>query len=138
MIDILFYTTLVLNFSGLLFAGVYLWMNIFGHFADIAERNASVIKIATISAVSAAIFAFLSCLFAPAAQINAAIAQTALLYSVIAITWLCVMLACGALMLVMVTSKRFYKSSISRAVKRLFFRALPCAIICLALSWLFS
>lgn len=138
MTDILFYATLVLNFAGFLFAGVFLWINISGRYTDLADRNASALRISRVSMITSIAFAFLTCLLTESTEVTEAISRSALLYSIVAITWLAVILVCGITMLLTVISKKYYKPEISRATKQLFKIALPGSIICLVLTWLFS
>ena len=136
--NVLFYATLVLDFAGLLFAVVFLWVNLGSGFTDLSERSASALKICKISMVVSIIFSFLTSLLSNGVEIYTAISKSSLLFSIIAITWLAVILACGIVLLFKVISKTSYRASISKAVKQLFGVALPGAIICLVLSWLFS
>lgn len=138
MTGILFFATLVLNLAGFLFAGVFLWINFFGSYTDLSDRNASALKISKVSMITSIAFAFLTCLLTEASEVTKAISQSALLYSIIAITWLVVIMACGIVMLLSVLSKKYYKPEISRSTKQLFKIALPGSIICLILTWLFS
>lgn len=138
MTDILFCATLVLNFAGFLFAGAFLWINISGRYTDLADRNASTLRISRVSMITSIAFAFLTCLLTESTEVAEAISRSALLYSIIAITWIAVILACGITMLLTVISKKYYKPEISRATKQLFKIALPGSIACLVLTWLFS
>ena len=138
MTDILFYSTLVLNFSGLLFSFVYLWINVFRKFEDTADRSSNVLTIARVSMVTSILFAFLTCLLTDFLEIEDAISRSALLYSIIAITWLAIIAVCGITMLFTVMSKKYYKREISYAIKSLFKTSLLGSIICLVLTWLFS
>lgn len=138
MTGILFCATLILNFVGFLFAGVFLWVNISGGYTDLADRNASTLKISKVSMSTSIVFAFLTCLLTESSEVTEAISKSARLYSIIAITWLSVILACGITMLLTVISKRYYKPEISHQTKRLFKIALPGSILCLVLTWLFS
>lgn len=138
MTGILFFATLVLNLAGFLFAGVFLWINFFGSYTDLSDRNASALKISKVSMITSIAFAFLTCLLTEASEVTKAISKSALLYSIIAITWLVVIMACGTVMLLSVLSKKYYKPEISRSTKQLFKIALPGSIICLFLTWLFS
>lgn len=135
--DILFYSTIVLNFSGFIFACVFLWINIYDKYTDIEDRGTSTLRIARISMIISIVFAFLINLFVDSEEITDALSNPSLLYSIIAITWLAVVLICGITMLVTVVSKRLYKPSISMAGKKLFKISLPGALVCLFFTWLF-
>lgn len=138
MTRILFFATLGLNLAGFLFAGVFLWVNFFGSYTDLSDRNTSALKISKVSMITSIAFAFLTCLLSETGEVTNAISQSALLYSIIAITWLIVIMACGIVMLLSVLSKKHYKPDVSRSIKQLFKIALPGSIICLILTWLFS
>ena len=138
MTGILFCATLVLNFVGFLFAIVFLWINIFGRYTDLADRNTSTLRISRASMIISIVFAILTCLLSESTEVTKAISRSALLCCIIAITWLVVILICGIALLINVISKKHYKPEISSATKQLFKTALPCSIICLVLTWLFS
>ncbi len=135
--DILFYSTIVLNFAGFIFACVFLWINIYGKYTDMEDRGISTLRIARISMIISIVFAFLICLFVDSEDIFEALSNSSLLYSIIAITWLAVVLICGITMLITVVSKRLYKPSISLACKKLFKISIPGALVCLFFTWLF-
>ena len=138
MTTILFISTLTLNFAGLIFAGIFLWMNYFGGFSDLSNRNKSSLKIIKISMIISMVFAFLTCLLTESAEITEAISKTAQLYIIIAITWIAVILGCGVLMIIRTISKNPFKTELTDAIKKLFKYALIGAIIALVLAWLFS
>ena len=138
MTALLFVSTLTLNFAGLIFAGVFLWTNYFSGFSDLGKRNQSSLKIIKISMIISMIFAFLNCLLSESSVISEAISKTALLYLIIAITWLVVILGCGVLMFIRTISKAPFKAELSDAIKRLFKYALIGAMIAIVLAWLFS
>lgn len=136
--NILFYSTLVLNFAGVIFSCIYLWINLDNSFLYLADRNAKIIKITKTSMIISIIFGFLTCLLSDSVSIEAAIEKSALLFTIISISWLVVLVGCGIVMLFTVISKTTYRESTARAIKSLFTIALPGAIICLVLTWLFS
>ena len=136
--NVLFYATLVLDFAGLLFSAVFLWINLGGGFSDLADRNTSVLRITKISMIVSIVFGVLTCLLSDSPDVSLAIEKSALLFSIIAITWLAVILACGIAILVTVISRTRFSSSVTKSTRKLFAIALPGAIICLVLTWLFS
>lgn len=138
MTDVLFYSTLVLNFAGFIFAVILLFINISGRLPELYDRTDSAVKIARLSMITSMIFAFLTSLLSEAADIDEAISMTSLLYSIIATTWLAIILVCGVIMLIALVSKRFYTADVSSTVKQLFKMSLPAAIISLVLSWMFG
>lgn len=138
MTIILMIATIVLNVVGALFAGVYLWINLSGRVTDLPARNNSALKIARVAMIVSLLFAFITCLLSDPSEVTAAISRTAMLFAVIAATWLVVLLAAGIVMLIALISKRLYRSELSRAVRRLLTVGLPGAIIGLLLMWLFS
>ena len=138
MTNILFWSTIVLDFAGFLFSGIFLWNNLSTGFSDIADRNATVLRITKASMIVSIVFGLLTCLLSDAGSVEVAIEKSALLFSIIAITWLAVLVACGIAMLFTVISKTHYRSTVSKATKKLFAIALPGSIICLVLTWIFS
>ena len=138
MTTVLLIATIALDAVGALFAGVYLWMNLRGCVSDLSARNNNALKIARVSMIVSLVFAFLTCLLTDPSEAVAAISRSAVLFAVIAVTWLAVILAAGIVMLIALISKRLYKPELSRAVRRLCFVALPGAALGLLLMWLFS
>ena len=138
MTDVLFYSTLVLNFAGFIFAALYIWVNAYARYSDLTDRSENALQIAKVSMGISIPFAFLTCLLADSEMISEAISTASLLYFIIAITWLAVIAVCGITMLVTVISKNLYKPQIPVAIKRLFRIALPGALVSLVLTWLFS
>lgn len=138
MSTVLYVSTMILNFSGIAFATVYVWLNVFSKITDLSDRNTSVLKITRTSVVLTMVFALLSCLLSNSGEIEAAIQRTTTLYTVVAISWLVVLLLCGIAMIFSVMSKKTFKSELARSVKKLFIIALWGSIVAMVLSWLFS
>lgn len=138
MSKILFVSTLVLNFSGVIFALVYIWLNVFSRITDLEDRNASIIKITKTSMVLSMIFAFLSCLISNVDAIGFAIQQTTKLYSIMAISWLIVLLICGLAMLYAIVIKASFRKELVQTIKMIFKIALWGSIISMILAWLFA
>ena len=138
MSTIIYISTLVLNFAGVAFAGTYIWLNVFSKITDLADRNTSILKITKTSMILSMVFSLLSCLLSNTSVIDAAIQRTTSLYSIIAISWLVVLLVCGISMLCAFVSKSTYKRELTRSIRKIFNIALWGAIISLVLSWLFS
>lgn len=138
MSQVLFYTTLILNLSGLVFSGVYIWINLAGTFSDITDRNNNILKITRLSMIISIVFALLTSLLSNSANVALAIHRSALLFAIIGISWLAVILACIVALLVTLISKTRYRSAIHKATNKLFAIAIPGAAICLVLNWLFS
>lgn len=138
MSTILFIATLILNISGVAFSAIYIWLNSFSKITDLAERNNSILKITKVSMSLSMVFALLSCLLSNNNVIEDAIGSTATLYSIIAISWLVVLLACGVAMLYSFVSKAKFKTELLSSVKKIFVIALWGAGISMVLTWLFS
>lgn len=138
MSTILFIATLVLNIVGVAFSVIYIWLNAFSKITDLADRNTSILKITKVSMSLSMVFALLSCLLSSDNVIEEAIGSTATLYSIIAISWLVVLLACGVAMLYSFVSKATFKTELLRSVKKIFVIALWGAGISMVLTWLFS
>ncbi len=138
MSNILFISTLALNAAGFLFSAIYLWINVFGKFSDISDRNISILKITRVSMILSIVFSFLTSLLSNFENIEKSIEKSTTLFSIVAVTWLVVVAICGLIMLFTVVSKRFFKPGITNNVKQIFKIALPAAIITLILTWLFS
>ena len=138
MYTVLFLSTILLAVSGVAFSFVYLWLNVFSKYSDLAERNKNILKISQATMVLSMVFALLSCLLSNTTAIEDAISKTALQYAIIAISWLVVLLACGAALLYISISKKTFKAEVSSAIKKIFKIALPGAIVGLIFSWLFS
>jgi len=134
----LYVSTMILNFAGIAFAAVYVWLNVFSKITDLSDRNASVLKITRTSVVLTMVFALLSCLLSNSGEIEAAIQRTTTLYTVVAISWLVVLLLCGIAMIFSLVSKKTFKAELAKSVKKIFVIALWGSIVAMVLSWLFS
>ena len=138
MSTVLYVSTMILNFAGIAFAAVYVWLNVFSKITDLSDRSASVLKITRTSVVLTMVFALLSCLLSNSGEIEAAIQRTTTLYTVVAISWLVVLLLCGIAMIFSLVSKKTFKAELTKSVKKIFVIALWGSIVAMVLSWLFS
>lgn len=138
MTTIIYISTLALNFAGVVFAGTYIWLNVFSKITDLADRNTGILKITKTSMILSMVFSLLSCLLSNTSAIDATIQRTTSLYSIIAISWLVVLLICGISMLCAFVSKATYRRELAGSIRKIFNIALWGAIISLVLSWLFS
>lgn len=138
MSTVLYVSTMILNFAGIAFAAVYVWLNVFSKITDLSDRNASVLKITRTSVVLTMVFALLSCLLSNSGEIEAAIQRTTTLYTIVAISWLVVLLLCGIAMILSLVSKKTFKAELAKSVKKIFVIALWGSIVAMVLSWLFS
>lgn len=136
MSKVLFCTTIGLIASGFLFSMTYIWLNARGKATELGARNASMLKIAKASMLLSIVFALLSCLLANAGTVDAAIHRTKILYSAIAVSWLAVIAACGAAMLVALISKASFRKNLFEALKKLFTIAIWGSILGVLLAWL--
>lgn len=135
---ILFITTITLDFASVTFAGVYVWLNTFSKISDLSDRNTSILKIIKSLLVLSMIFAFLTCLFSTTISIEEAIRRVFLLYLIIALSWLMVLVGCGAAMIYALLSKSSFKNMLFDAIKKIFTPALVGTVIGIVLAWLFS
>lgn len=138
MSTVLYVSTMILNFAGIAFAAVYVWLNVFSKITDLSDRNASVLMITRTSVVLTMVFALLSCLLSNSGEIEAAIQRTTTLYTIVAISWLVVLLLCGIAMIFSLVSKKTFKAELAKSVKKIFVIALWGSIVAMVLSWLFS
>ena len=136
MSKILYFSTIALNISGVVFSLVYIGLNLFSKAGDVGVRSETSLKIIKASVTWSLIFAFLSCLFLNTRVVSEAIARTSKLYSTIAVSWLVVILVCGVSMLLMLASRKAIRSGLLQAIKKLFSVAMTGAIIAMLLSWL--
>lgn len=138
MTNVLFWTTIALDVSGIVFAAIYLLINHVSGFSDLGDRNRSVLKTAKISMILSLVCAFLTSLLSPAEQLEFALDSSAMLFSVIAVSWVAVLLTCGILLLVSVVSKNHFRTTIGSVLSCIVKIAVPGALIGLILAWLFS
>lgn len=138
MSTILFLTTLVLGLAGVVFSGSYIWLNVFSRITDVTPRNGSLLKLTKSSMILSNIFALLSCLLANADAVTAALDRAGTLYTILAVGWLAVLLACGGSMLYVFLSRGSFRGDAAREIRRLSAIALWGAGLGAALSWLFS
>lgn len=138
MSTVLVISTMILNFAGIAFAAIYIWLNVFSTVTELSERNASALRITKVSMVLSMVFSLLSCLLSDAGDVEAAIARATSLYSVIAISWLVVLLLCGIAMFLSLISRKTFRREAAQSVKNIVFIALWGAVAGMVLSWLFS
>ncbi len=138
MSTVLYYATIVLCAAGALFALVYLIMNAIGKSDSLMERNVALLGVSRASMILSLVFALLVCLLGDASMIEKAIDKTDTLYTIIAIIWLGVILACGVTLLCTVIFKKTYTWNTAQPIKRLFRIALIGASIALVLAWLLA
>jgi uncharacterized membrane protein YjfL (UPF0719 family) len=138
MSNILYYATIVLSAAGALFALVYLIMNAIGRADSLAERNAITLGVTRASMILSLIFALLICLLGDSSMIEKAIDKTDTLYTIIAIIWLGVIVACGVAVLCTIIFKKTYTWTTAHPIARLFRIALIGASIALVLAWLLA
>jgi len=138
MSTVLYYATIVLCATGALFALVYLIMNAIGRSASLAERNTSMLGVTRASMILSLIFALLICLLGDATMIEKTIDKADELYTIIAIIWLGVLLACGVALLCTIAFKKTYALATSKPIARLFRVAVVGASIALILAWLLA
>lgn len=133
---LLFISTIVLDLAGVAFAATYIWLNSFSKITDLASRNTSILKISRVSMVLSLVFALLSCLLTNSGTVDDAISRATILYSIIAISWLVVLLGCGVAMFIAFISKTTFKDSLLRSFKKIFSIAITGAIVGMILAWL--
>mgnify|MGYP004688330133 CR=1 FL=1 len=138
MSTVIYLSTILLDISGVLFSFLFLWLNAFTDYSDLPTRNKNILKTSKTSMILSMIFALLTCLLSKSESIEESISKTATLYTIIAISWLVVLLACGIVLMYLSIIKRSFKADVSLALKQVFKNALPGAIIGLFMSWLFS
>lgn len=136
--SVMYYTTIVLSSAGVLFAIVYLIMNAIGKSESLNVRNETMLSVSKTSMILSLVFAFLCCLLGDASAIEKTIYKTDTLYSIIAISWLGAIFACGVTLLCTIVFKKTYTRATAQPIKKLFIIAMWGAIIALVLAWLFS
>lgn len=135
---LLFITTIILDLAGLAFAGTYVWLNSFSSITDLKDRNIGILKITKASVAMSLIFALLSCLLSNGSSIESSISRATTLFSIIAISWLVVILGCGVALLFTFIKKAEFKADLLKSIKKIFVIALWGAIIGIVCAWLFS
>lgn len=133
---LLFISTIVLDLAGVAFAATYIWLNSFSKITDLASRNTSILKISRVSMALSLVFALLSCLLTNSGTVDGAIRRANILYSIIAISWLVVLLGCGVAMFIAFISKTTFKDSLLQSFKKIFSIAITGAIVGMILAWL--
>lgn len=133
---LLFISTIVLDVTGVAFAATYIWLNSFSKITDLAARNTSILKISRASMLLSLVFALLSCLLTNSGTVDGAISRVTILYSIIAISWLVVLLVCGVAMFIAFISKTTFKDSLLRSFKKIISIAITGAVIGMILAWL--
>ena len=135
---ILYYGTIVLNVVGALFAVIYLWINLFCSFADVAVRSESLLKTARTSMWTSLVISLLASLLSDRRTFDEALIRSANLYTIIAITWVVMLLICSLMLLVSSVSRRWFKPGVPGIIKRIYGIAWPGAILGVILAWLLA
>lgn len=138
MTMILFVATLVLDLAALVFSAVYLLISANNGIVDAADRKKSALTVIKAAMIASSVSAFLTCLLADGKVVAEAISMAALLYSILAVTWLVVLLGCGVLLLIALVSKRRFSPNLGHSVRGLLKYAVIGAGVGLLLSWLLS
>ena len=136
MSSIMFAATVALTVSGVCFAGLYLWINLFSSLTDLADRSRNAYGISRISIILSLVFALLSSIITDSGSATEAIATSRTLFGIIAIAYLVITVVCGAAMIYAVLSRRAYRRGIGSVVGRMFLIAIIGAVIGLVFSWL--
>ena len=134
---VLFISTLVSQIASIVFAATYIWLNVFSKYtSDIGSRNRSILKIITTSMILSFVFALLSCLLTSQGGAANAVGRTALLYSIIGISWLVVLLGCGISMFLSFVSESKFKEESLYSIKKVFIISIIGACLGMILAWL--
>ena len=136
MTKVLFVSTLILQLAGIAFAAIYVWLNSFSKIEDLEARNPSIIKASKSSMILALIFAFLSCVLTNNGSITEAIKRTTTLFSIIAVSWLLVLVGCGVAMMIAFISPADYKEGLWKSIKQIFSIAIVGAGLGMLFAWL--
>ena len=136
MSNLLSVSTIILCIAGALYSAVYLWLNSFYRTAESPRKNVGILRIIKSSVIWSMVFAFLSCLLAGGGAAYAAVDRASALYRVIALTWLAVIIVCGALILFLLVTKKELKPDFVRSAGSLFKIAVTAFIVGAVLSWL--
>ena len=132
---IMFGATAVLTLSGVCFAGLYLWLNLFSTLPDLVERSKNALRISRVSVILSLVFAFLNSIITEMDSIEA-IGASATLFTIIAISYFVVALACGVAMIYSVTSRYAYRRGLGGVVGKLFIVSALGGAVGLVLAWL--
>lgn len=135
---ILFLSTALLTLTAVVFAVIYLVINMKGTLSDLVARNNSILSITRASMILSLVFALLSGLLSGTDWVQEAVAVSGFLYTVIAVAWLVVLLVCGVVMMVSLVSRSLFRPAFSLAVRKMFLIALPGAGVALLFSYLLS
>lgn len=135
---ILFAATIVLIAAGFIFSLLYIWLNATASRTDLDTRNTGIRKVCKTTMVLSLISSLLCCLLSKSDSIDKAISQAHLLYTVIAISWMAVLLASGIGFFIVSASKRAYKPAYSKEIKKLIPIAVFGVILGVVFAWLFS
>lgn len=138
MANILYISTLALNYSAIVFSLVYIWINIFSKISDVSERSTNIYKITKAAMWMSILFALATCLFTRSDDAYMATYRASKLYSNISISWLIVLFCYGIAMLCLFVSKKKFSTVIAKSLKNIFKISMTGASISILLSWLLS
>lgn len=138
MLTVLSISTLVLLLSTIVFSGVYIWLNTFSAFTDLAYRNSSIMMIVKTAVILSIVFPLAGCLLAPRGTIYTIVDRASLLYAIITICWLAVVLFITVTLVIALIRKPSFKVNYATAVKKIYSVSLWTIGISGILSWLLS
>ena len=130
--------TVALTVCGIVFSGVYIWVNTAKGVSDLTARSKSLLNIIKVTSLMSVLAAFAACFFSGDEPIEASISKTASLYSFIACCWLVVIAACAAVMLVLFLNKKEYSKTAVSTVGKALKNAVAVCIFGTVFSWLMS
>lgn len=136
MSKLLLIASIVLNLSGIAYAVVYVWLNSFTKLDDLSARNTGILKITKTALTLSLFFPLVSCLLGKSAEIEQAISSAKKAYTFVAISWMVIILICGAAMFYAFVSKSKFKEALPKSIKPIFGLALAGAIVGILLTWL--
>lgn len=131
-------TTLILNFSGVMFAIIYIWLNTKSKVTDLAERSMNIRKIINTTIFLSIVFAFLSGMLSGKSDINKTIDRISVIYAIIAVSWLVVILILGIVMTALFLGRDVIKSETTKSLKGLFVISIWTVLFSVVFSWILS
>ena len=132
---LMFGATVLLTLSGVCFAGLYLWLNIFSSLPDLADRSKNALSVSRVSVILSLVFALLNSVITDKASVEA-IEASALLFTIISISYLVVALACGVALICTLVSRYSYRRGLGGIVGRMFLLSSIGGAVALAFAWL--
>lgn len=138
MSSILSFASIALTVFGMVYSGIYIWLQLAPSTETTDKRAAALVGSIRWAMILSLIFAFLSFLLGNANPSYAIVSRLGKLYSTLTILWIVVLIVCGLAMSYLFLAKNRFRPGSVRSIHAIFKVALWGALAAGVLSWLFG